>query len=158
MTVKELRQSGYKIKIFHNRAKCSPMLLDNGVKTFFGDVLPKGGRTELHLISPEGIEVVAEAKCSEKDNYCRKVGVAISLGRALKELEFQRKLESMKPKKEVVESNLLKRVADIYSKFKSENLDDVIQQEFKDRQFQRGRDYLAEVAERIIKKEHPSEF
>jgi hypothetical protein len=94
-TVKSLRQSGYKIRVIHHRLHGK-----GDVEKFDwrGGILAKGGRTELFLISPEGIQVKAEAKCSPKDNYCRRTGVAICLGRALKELEYQERLQKIKPK------------------------------------------------------------
>lgn len=107
MTVKELRQSGYKVKILHIRPL--PDLLhppERNTNANFEMFCPKGGRTELLLMSPEGIQIKAEAKCSPKDNYCRKTGVAISLGRALKELEWQRKLAAMKPKNAALQNEL----------------------------------------------------
>lgn len=101
-TVKELRQSGYKIKIIHFREEGFTKHEFCGTPM----TLAKGGRTELLLMSPEGIQIKAEAKCSEKDNYCRKVGVAIALGRALKNLEWQRKIEAMKPKNKTLQNEL----------------------------------------------------
>lgn len=102
-TVKSLRQSGYKIKVIHHR------LYEKGDVEKFdwrGEYSAKGGTTQLLLMSPEGIQIKAEAKCSEKDNYCRKVGVAIALGRALKNLEWQRKIEAMKPKDAALKKEL----------------------------------------------------
>lgn len=79
-TVKELRQSGYKIKVIHYRLYVDKFDYNEGISA-------KGGRTELLLMSPEGIQIKAEAKCSPKDNYCRKTGVAIALGRAVKSIK-----------------------------------------------------------------------
>jgi len=81
-TVKELRQSGYKVRVHHFRKFNDLFALD------FHN--PKGGSTEIEVTSPEGIYVKAEAKCSDQDNFCRKTGVAIALGRALKLLEEER--------------------------------------------------------------------
>jgi hypothetical protein len=92
-TVKSLRQSGYKVKVLHFR------ITDYSMDRF-GLFDPKGGSTVIEITSPEGIQVRAEAKCSSKDNYCRRTGVAICLGRALKELEYQERLQKIKPKKE----------------------------------------------------------
>ena len=101
-TVKELRQSGYKVKIIHFREEGFTKHEFCGTPK----ILAKGGRTELLLMSPEGIQIKAEAKCSNRDNYCRRTGVAISLGRALKELEWQRKLAAMKPKNAALQNEL----------------------------------------------------
>jgi len=83
-TVKELRQSGYKVKCLHFRNKTNFLA---GQWLEYPINAPKGGKTEVQLIDPNGIKARGEAKCSEKENYCRKTGVKIALGRALKELE-----------------------------------------------------------------------
>lgn len=93
-TVKELRQAGYRVRVMHGR-----MFNPFGVS-------PKGGSTVVEIMSPEGVTAKGKAECSKEDNYCRKVGVAISLGRALKELEWQRKIEAMKPKDAALQNEL----------------------------------------------------
>jgi hypothetical protein len=71
---------GVKVKFFHNRSyeKDIPF------------VLPRGGSTECKLILEDGEEIVAHARCSERDNYSKKLGRDISLGRALALAEKQR--------------------------------------------------------------------
>lgn len=86
-TVKELRQSGYKVKCLHFRNKTNILA---GQWLEYPINAPKGGKTEVHIISPEGVKASGEAKCSNKENYCRKTGVKIALGRALKALEKER--------------------------------------------------------------------
>jgi len=50
-------------------------------------VLPRGGKTTAIVIFPDGTEIVGTAECSKKDNYSKKLGRDISLGRALATLE-----------------------------------------------------------------------
>lgn len=75
-TVQELRSQGYTVKVRHNRARPSDTL---------ASVDPKGGSTEVR-IEKDGVGASGEAVCSAKDNYSRKVGRNIALGRALKAL------------------------------------------------------------------------
>jgi peptidyl-tRNA hydrolase len=52
------------------------------------EVCAKGGNTEIQLTSPDKtINVSGKSVCSEKENYNRKVGNSIALGRAWKEYE-----------------------------------------------------------------------
>ena len=151
-TVKELRQSGYKVKVIHHRIKGFPMMYKDDEQVFFGELNPKGGRTELLLMSPEGIQIKAEAKCSNRDNYCRKVGVAIALGRAIKELEWQRKIEAMKPKKKDSLGNFINERFDEIWKEKDEifqnELYNVAQEEVRDMIRVRNLEILKEMDER----------
>lgn len=52
------------------------------------DILPQGGTTTCRLVSEDGA-VVAEgvAVCSRRDNYCKRLGRDVSLGRALNALK-----------------------------------------------------------------------
>lgn len=46
----------------------------------------KGGMTEVFVTLSDGREALGHALCSRKDNFNRKIGRNIALGRALKEL------------------------------------------------------------------------
>lgn len=74
-TVQQLREDGYTVKVRHNRNTQLGVVVD-----------PKGGSTEVR-IEKDGIGANGEAVCSTKDNYSRKIGRNIALGRALKELD-----------------------------------------------------------------------
>jgi hypothetical protein len=52
-----------------------------------GKVSPRGGWTEVRVLLPDGTLVRGTALCSEKDNFSKKIGRDIALGRALKQLE-----------------------------------------------------------------------
>lgn len=44
----------------------------------------KGGKTECHLVLEDDTEIVVDAECSLKDNFCYRIGRLISFGRAMK--------------------------------------------------------------------------
>jgi hypothetical protein len=50
-------------------------------------LLPRGGHTSCLLTFPDGKEVWGSAECSSLDNYSKKIGRDIALGRALKNIE-----------------------------------------------------------------------
>lgn len=89
-TVKSLREKGWKVKCFHTRNPqwSAEVLRVNGLPFELG-TSPKGGKTKVHLIDSYGVSGYGVAVCSEKENYCRKTGVAIALGRALKDWGIQ---------------------------------------------------------------------
>lgn len=93
--VQELRKNGWKIRIAHLRITegykgyVSRRDFEDGVpypdcKSWAGAVSPRGGKTLVTVTSPEGQTVEISAQCNEKDNYNRRRGVQIALGRALK--------------------------------------------------------------------------
>lgn len=85
MTVQDLRDSGYKVKVLHNR------LYDGFYKWQVGnhknintsvDPDPKGGSTTLIIDSPSGDHFEGHSTCSKLDNYDKKLGVRIAIGRS----------------------------------------------------------------------------
>lgn len=82
-TVHQLRKNGFNVRVHHNRELLS-IQTENG-KDY--DYNPRGGSTMVRVYDPQnGIEAFGHAYCSRKDNYNRKLGVRIALGRALKSL------------------------------------------------------------------------
>ena len=88
MTVQELRNRGYKVRVLHNR-------LYNGYHKWqvgsvesarynYGPIDPdsKGGSTQVVIDSPTGEHFQGLAICSKKENYDKKMGVRIALGRS----------------------------------------------------------------------------
>lgn len=47
----------------------------------------KGGLTKVEVTSPQGRTIEAQAQCNELDNYNRRLGVKIALGRAMAKLK-----------------------------------------------------------------------
>lgn len=87
MTVQQLRNNGYKVKVLHYR-------LYDGKQYSYKDILSiyrtsikpkpdsKGGSTILIIDSPTGEHFEGISRCSKKDNYDKKLGVRIALGRS----------------------------------------------------------------------------
>lgn len=51
------------------------------------ELQPRGGHTIAKVVLADGSEIVGEAHCSARDNYSKKIGRDIALGRALAALE-----------------------------------------------------------------------
>jgi hypothetical protein len=88
MTVKELQDNGYKVKVFHNRLYNGYHAWQNGKRVYGytdGIIGPdsKGGSTEVIIESPSGERFHGLAICSKKENYNKRMGIRIALGRAL---------------------------------------------------------------------------
>ncbi len=77
-TIQKLRQLGHTVYVTHERN-----LDHNGIS-------PRGGRTKVEVTfsqenhRADGVTFTGEALCSKNDNYNKKLGVRIALGRALK--------------------------------------------------------------------------
>ncbi len=101
-SVQSLRASGYKVRVQHQRLFPNLSVLNiltrgqyekmaEGIKDLGGPetkpysdvVSPKGGQTVVQITTPDGTELEGVAKCSAKDPYNRKKGLAIAIGRAL---------------------------------------------------------------------------
>lgn len=103
-TVKELRQTGYKVRVYHLR---NALIYQRGKERigknlsrfeimqfasrtsdaggFAASVLPTGGMTVVE-VTKDGKTSRGEAKVFYKDNYCKKTGVKLALEKALNEL------------------------------------------------------------------------
>jgi len=81
--VRSLRQAGYKVRVLHFRNKNNDTFLE------------KGGKTIVQIKTPSGQEFEGKAVCSEKDNYNKRIGLQVALGRAL--LEIDKKSFSCRP-------------------------------------------------------------
>jgi len=81
-TVKSLRQKGLKVVVYHHRR-----ITQEAVGG--GKIDEKGGFTEISVLSKEGKFLSGgKSVCSNKDNYDKKMGVKIALGRAIANLEI----------------------------------------------------------------------
>lgn len=89
--VKTLRLAGCKVKVNHWRFYDVPVMggvqrelflqgegmdVPDGLKP-----LPRGGRTNVTVTMPNGVTYRGAAECSDKDNYCKRSGVAYCLDR-----------------------------------------------------------------------------
>jgi hypothetical protein len=91
LTIEKLRKAGFKVRVMHSRAytqvmspKMSRMCSDTVLSS-------KGGYTKIEITTPDNaITVAADATCSHKDSFNRKLGNSIALGRAVSKLiEFE---------------------------------------------------------------------
>lgn len=87
MTVQDLRNKGYKVRVLHNRLYNGYHKWQVGSRPPSGyagpiDPDPKGGSTEIVIDSPDGKHFQGLAICSKKENYNKKMGVRIALGRS----------------------------------------------------------------------------
>ena len=83
-TIRELRQQGYKVRVIHSR----PIVEIKKISGILKEVSAKGGITRIEITTPDKTQDVSgEAVCSKEDNFNRKTGNFIALGRALKQLE-----------------------------------------------------------------------
>jgi hypothetical protein len=74
LTVHDLRKRGFKVRVFHHRDTC------------FGVVLQNGGVTHVTITDPLGATREGFADCSPNDQFNRKLGLRIALGRAAAKL------------------------------------------------------------------------
>ena len=91
LTVKDLRQQGNKVRVTHRRKYYDPinkrnfLLSDHEFDTLhFENKLIKnqrGGSTTIEVTTQEGTNHVGFALCSKHDNFCKKTGVYVALGR-----------------------------------------------------------------------------
>lgn len=94
MTVQQLRNTGYKVRVLHNRLYSGYYKWENGmsaieeskiiqpkIKKILLEPDAKGGSTQVVIDSPNGEHFEGHAICSKKENYNKKLGVKIALGR-----------------------------------------------------------------------------
>lgn len=86
MTVQELRNKGFKVKVLHHRLYNGYHKWQVGNRNHienYGPLDPdtKGGSTHVVVDCPNGEHYEGIALCSLKDNFNKKLGVKIALGR-----------------------------------------------------------------------------
>jgi len=69
--VDALRKGGFKVRVRHFR-RLNPMGIN-----------PLGGKTVVTVTTPDGRDLEGVAICSRKENFNKRLGVRIALGRAL---------------------------------------------------------------------------
>lgn len=82
-TVRQLRKDGYKVRVLHHRSKKMVQSTNNPYGHKVEIIHNLGGSTEVIIDGPNGDHYKGVAVCSNKDNYNKKLGVKIALGRAL---------------------------------------------------------------------------
>lgn len=92
MTVQDLRQNGYKVMVLHRRlyngeyrsdANNKPVpVINHGIVVYYIEPDPKGGSTTVIIDSPCGKHFEGRSICNKQDNYDKRLGVRIALGRS----------------------------------------------------------------------------
>ena len=84
MTVQQLRNQGYKVRVLHNRLYNGKYKWQRATKItdYPIDADPKGGSTTIIIDSPDGKHFEGHAVCSKIENYNKRLGVRIALGRS----------------------------------------------------------------------------
>lgn len=87
MTVQQLRNMGYKVRVLHCRLYNGYHTWQVGGHEYIQRNAPvdpdaKGGSTQVVIDSPTGEHFQGLAICSKKENYNKKMGVRIALGRS----------------------------------------------------------------------------
>ncbi len=89
-TIKQLRQSGWKVRVMHLRHR-------DLIKTIDGEypiISNFGGSTTIEVTTPDGsITGIGKALCSDKDNFNRRLGNSIALGRAMEHIKIKQQLQ-----------------------------------------------------------------
>ena len=88
----ELKGAGYKVTVTHQRKYESVANGTNpaGFLEWVSQIMPTGGTTLVEISwpdKPEEILARGGAYCCDRDNYNRKLGLTIAIGRARKALE-----------------------------------------------------------------------
>jgi len=79
-TIKDLRRQGYKVRVMHARHNN----IKHKVSGTALELSARGGSTTIELTTPDKQHTVfGKAVCSLEDNFNKKMGNAIALGRAL---------------------------------------------------------------------------
>ena len=81
--VQGLRDSGFKVKVHHHRRNIANNKFGYTIGQSCKDSLPTGGYTTIEVTTPDNEVLNGRANCSTCDNYNKRIGVAIALGRAL---------------------------------------------------------------------------
>lgn len=88
-TVKSLRQSGFKLRVMHQRivdGQLVPLYLIR--KNNWQDKInPRGGFTKIEATSKDGRNYDASAKCSSSDNFNKHTALSKSIGRLMAKIE-----------------------------------------------------------------------
>lgn len=102
ITVKSLRQNGYKVQVGHYRYHLGELVLMNEQTKKEADFWgvgydPKSGKTTAK-ITKDGIDGIGEALCHPNDNYNRKTGVSIAIRKAFQDWHRNKKANSVPEK------------------------------------------------------------
>lgn len=81
--VQNLRQAGFKVRVYHHRRNVANNKTGYVIGQSCKDSIATGGYTTVEITTPDNEILYGRADCSSFDNYNKRIGVAIALGRAL---------------------------------------------------------------------------
>ena len=94
-TIKQLRQTGWKVRVMHLRNKEIFHTIDGD----YPIISNFGGSTTIEVTTPSGeVTGIGKAVCSDKDNFNRRIGNSIALGRALEYVRMRQDLAQVASK------------------------------------------------------------
>lgn len=77
-----LRSKGHKVYVKHHRWRTDGWSSD----ILGGQIDPKGGVTEIQIELNNGNSYGSRAECHEEENFNKKIGICVALGRAIKNI------------------------------------------------------------------------
>lgn len=82
--IEALRAEGKVVRIRHHRNR-RLVWVDHsvGLKMQVWDLDPKGGKTIVEILNPDGTGTIGVSKCYHRDIYSKKIGVKLALDKAL---------------------------------------------------------------------------
>lgn len=86
-TVESLRSKGYRVYVRHHRVYQDQFVrIDTEKELYEKKSVPtsKGGKTTVEVTTPQGEVLHGQSTCGKSEQFSRKLGVKVALGRALK--------------------------------------------------------------------------
>jgi hypothetical protein len=95
-TIEQLRKDGNKVRVSHYRKTLAEVTWnENFIKYLTYDKLvlesevrekglkfaPTGGKTVLSITTTDGRDITVESRCSDQDNYNKKIGIRLALSK-----------------------------------------------------------------------------
>lgn len=90
VSVPELNRAGYHVKVQHYRTywtshgTVEALTFGQAVHTGYNHISNNGGITKVILTDKEGNKYEGVSVCSDKDQFCKRKGISIAAGRALR--------------------------------------------------------------------------
>jgi hypothetical protein len=94
--ISKLRLAGYQVRIRHERAYREVWVnASSTCKVLELQLDPMGGTTIVCISNPEGDVTCGMAGCRSDESYCKKFGVEVALGRAIKSMGLKRAIHTL---------------------------------------------------------------
>jgi hypothetical protein len=91
--ISKLRRAGYRVQIRHDRIhRESWVNASSTCKVLELQLSPNGGTTVVSITNLDGDIFCGMSDCRSDESYCKKKGVTVALGRAIKSMGFRHSL------------------------------------------------------------------